>query len=283
MTSRKSQERVRIGCQGWNYDDWVTKAADTQIFYPHGTRAERMLEIYARAFSTVEVDSTFYAIPSISTVEGWRQRTPPDFTFALKLPQEITHVRALRGADAFAHLEEFCARARLLREKLASVLIQLPPQFSLTSENARALAEFLQQLPRDLRFSLEFRATDWLHRNTLKILAEHNVALALVEGEWIARGALWNFIDKPTADFAYVRFMGARNLARFDTVQRPQDVNLKLWSDALERLSRHVSHIDIYFSNFYEGHASASANKLKRLFGQTVVTANDLEDQLSLF
>jgi uncharacterized protein YecE (DUF72 family) len=270
-----------VGCQGWNYDDWVTGPAK-RVFYPQGTRAASMLEVYARAFETVEVDSTFYAIPPISTFEGWAKRTPPGFTFSLKLPQEITHERSL-GAGSTALLEEFCERARKLKEKLASVLIQLPPQFDLNRENGLALRAFLPRLPRDIRFSIEFRSRDWLKESVLEFLAEHNVALALVEGQWIAPEDTWAMAERPTANFIYIRWMGARNLTRFDIVQRPQDENLSAWSNIIARLTSRVSHVYAYFSNFYEGHAPISANKLKRLLGQPTVEAADLEDQPSLF
>ncbi|HKR02456.1 MAG TPA: DUF72 domain-containing protein [Pyrinomonadaceae bacterium] len=270
-----------VGCQGWNYDDWVTGPGE-RVFYPQGTRAAGMLEVYARAFETVEVDSTFYAVPPVATVEGWARRTPPGFTFSLKLPREITHERAL-GAGSTEILEEFCERARLLKEKLAVVLIQLPPQFELGPETGRALRSFLPRLPRDIRFTLEFRSAGWLKQTVFDFLAEHGVAVALVEGQWIAPEETWHLMDHPTTDFAYIRWMGARNLTRFDTVQRPQDENLADWHRMIGRLMSRVSHVYAYFSNFYEGHAPASANKLKRLLGQRVVEASDLEDQPSLF
>jgi uncharacterized protein YecE (DUF72 family) len=241
-----------------------------------------MLEVYSRAFETVEVDSTFYAIPPTTTFEGWAARTPENFTFSLKLPREITHERAL-GAGSMALTEEFCERARVLKEKLASVLIQLPPQFELTRENGLAVRAFLPRLPRDIRFSIEFRSTDWLKQSVLDFLSQHNVALALVEGQWIAPEDNWHLAENPTADFVYIRWMGARNLTHFDTVQRPQDENLFEWSKMIARLTKRVSHVYAYFSNFYEGHAPSSANKLKRLLGQRVVEAADLEDQPSLF
>ncbi|MDT4895528.1 MAG: hypothetical protein QOH25_605 [Acidobacteriota bacterium] len=270
-----------VGCQGWNYDDWVT-GPGARVFYPQGTRSTDMLEVYSRAFETVEVDSTFYAIPPTTTFEGWAARTPENFTFSLKLPREITHERAL-GAGSMALTEEFCERARVLKEKLASVLIQLPPQFELTRENGLAVRAFLPRLPRDIRFSIEFRSTDWLKQSVLDFLSQHNVALALVEGQWIAPEDNWHLAENPTADFVYIRWMGARNLTHFDTVQRPQDENLFEWSKMIARLTKRVSHVYAYFSNFYEGHAPSSANKLKRLLGQRVVEAADLEDQPSLF
>jgi uncharacterized protein YecE (DUF72 family) len=272
-----------VGCQGWNYEDWVTGPGGGRgIFYPTATRAAGMLEVYARAFETVEVDSTFYAIPPTSTFESWTKRTPEGFTFSLKLPQEITHERALR-TGSITLLEEFCERARVLKEKLACVLIQLPPQFELTVENGRALRDFLPRLPRDIRFSIEFRSPDWLKQTVFDFLAEHNVALALVEGQWITQADVWHLAENPTADFAYIRWMGARNLTRFDAVQCAQDENLQAWCSMIARLPERVKQVYAYFSNFYEGHAPASANKLKRLLGQPVIEASDLEDQPSLF
>jgi uncharacterized protein YecE (DUF72 family) len=283
MSSANDNGRVRVGCQGWNYEDWVTgPGGGVGVFYPRGTRSADMLEAYARVFETVEVDSTFYAIPPASTFESWMKRTPDGFTFSLKLPQEITHERALR-AGSVALLEEFCERARILREKLASVLIQLPPQFELTPENGRALRDFLPRLPRDIQFSIEFRSPDWLKETVRGFLAEHNVALALVEGQWIAQEKTWELAQEPTASFAYIRWMGPRNLTRFDVVQRAQDENLLAWAVMIEQLLKRVKQVYACFSNFYEGHAPASANKLKRLLGQTVVEAADLEDQPSLF
>ncbi|HEX8709756.1 MAG TPA: DUF72 domain-containing protein [Pyrinomonadaceae bacterium] len=274
---------IRVGCQGWNYEDWVRGAAGGPGgFYPQGTRPAAMLEVYARAFETVEIDSTFYAIPPVSTVEGWARRTPAGFTFSLKLPQEITHQRALRDGSA-ALLEEFCERAAGLGEKLACILIQLPPQFELTPENGRALRAFVPRLPRGLRFGIEFRSAGWLKPTVYDFLREHNVALALVEGQWLAREDVFELASNPTADFAYVRWMGARNLSRFDLVARPQDENLRDWANCLVGLGDCARGVYAYFSNYYEGHAPASANKLKRLLGQAIVEAADLEDQPSLF
>jgi uncharacterized protein YecE (DUF72 family) len=283
MTSTNLRERVHVGCQGWNYDDWVTgPAGGDRVFYPNGTRAPAMLEVYARAFQTIEVDSTFYAIPSAQTVDGWHKRTPPGFSFSLKLPQAISHEHLLRSSSADI-LAEFCDRVQLLGEKLAVILVQLPPHFDASPENTRALKEFLALLPRDVRFSIEFRSRDWMTEETLALLARYKVALCLVEGQWIPRDLMFERALPPSADFAYVRWMGERDLTRFDAVQRAQDANLKLWSEIIAEVCAHATDVYAYFSNFYEGYAPASANKLKRLFGQTTIEAADLEDQPSLF
>ncbi|MGI9104914.1 MAG: DUF72 domain-containing protein [Pyrinomonadaceae bacterium] len=274
---------AHIGCQGWNYEDWTTgPASDETVFFPRGTRPAAMLDIYPRAFETVEVDSTFYAVPSAATVDGWHKRTPARFTFALKLPQQITHEFGLRrGGNEL--LAEFCDHARLLHDKLAAVLIQLPPQFEAAPDNLRALETFLPRLPRNLRFSIEFRHASWITDETLNLLASHRVPVALVEGQWIARRTLFRTVEQMTADFAYIRFMGARDLTRFDRIQRPQDANLKLWAEAITRLCARVPHVYAYFSNYYEGHAPASANHLKRLLRQSTLSPADLENQPSLF
>jgi uncharacterized protein YecE (DUF72 family) len=287
MNVSQERPRVQVGCQGWNYEDWVTPAGGGgAVFYPRGTRADRMLEAYARAFETVEVDSTFYAAPAESALDGWARRTPEGFTFSLKLPQEITHEHSLRGARAAEALADFCARARRLGPKLASVLVQLPPQFEATAENARALEEFLPLLPADIRFAVELRDAFWFEEDLLAPLARHpNVSLALVEGQWVTRERAWRAAAGvlEAADFAYVRWMGARDLTRFDIVQREMDANLRLWSRAVERLNERRLHVFAYFSNFYEGHAPASVNKLKRLLGQPIVEPDELENQPSLF
>ncbi|HEX8337382.1 MAG TPA: DUF72 domain-containing protein [Pyrinomonadaceae bacterium] len=283
----ESSPRAQVGCQGWNYDDWVTPpGAARPVFYPRGTRAEHMLDAYARAFDTVEVDSTFYAAPQDSTYDAWARRTPEGFTFALKLPRFITHEESLRGERAASALAEFCRGARRLKGKLAAVLVQLPPQFEATRENLRALSEFLPLLPADIRFAVEFRDPFWFEEELLVPLSlQPNVSLALVEGAWVTRERVWRaaapLLD--TSDHAYVRWMGGRDLTRFDEVVRPRDLNLDRWATAVERLRGRVPRVFAYFSNFYEGHAPASANKLKRLLGQPIVTPGDLEDQPSLF
>jgi uncharacterized protein YecE (DUF72 family) len=274
------KSRIRAGCQGWNYADWTTKAGGEKIFYPRGTKSGEMLAVYAEAFETVEVDSTFYAIPATSAVENWYRRTPADFTFALKLPREITHDHSLREAS-FPALEEFCERARELKEKLAAVLIQLPPQFEASKENALNLRKFLARLPEDIRFAVEFRNREWMIEWTLEELEKNAVALCLVEGGWIPREMMFESIEKLKTDFAYIRFMGERDLTTFDRIVRPQDAGLQIWKEEIERIK--ARDIFVYFSNFYEGFAPASVNKFRELFGQKTVDVEELENQGSLF
>lgn len=278
IENRKS--KIRAGCQGWNYDDWTTKADGATVFYPRGTRSTEMLALYAQVFDTIEVDSTFYAIPASSAVENWYKKTPENFTFSLKMPQEITHEYALRE-PAFPMMEEFCERILLLKEKLGAVLIQLPPNFDASKENAKALREFLAELPKKIRFAVEFRNREWLVDWTFEELQKNSVALCLVEGHWMPREQMFQAIGKPTAKFSYIRFMGERDLTTFDVIQRSQDANLQIWKTEIERIK--ATDVFVYFSNFYEGFAPASVNKLKELFGQRTIEASILENQKSLF
>lgn len=276
--NQNQQFKIKIGTQGWNYGDWVSRTDET-VFYPHGTKSSEMLAVYARAFETVEVDSTFYAIPQHQTFENWAKKTPDNFTFSLKLPREITHDAGLQKSS-FPALDEFCERALTLKEKLAAVLIQLPPQFEADEERVRALLEFLPRLPKDIRFAVEFRSRSWFKGETLDVLRKYNVSLSLTESSFIPRSFMFEAAGKLTADFVYVRFMGERDLTRFDCIQRKQDENLWLWFEVLSEIKAPVF---VYFSNFYEGFAPISVNKLKRMFRQETTDFSELENQPSLF
>ncbi|MCA1637795.1 MAG: DUF72 domain-containing protein, partial [Acidobacteria bacterium] len=240
-TDRKTKKseirnpKSKIGCQGWNYDDWITKADGKTIFYPRGTRSSEMLAQYAQIFETIEVDSTFYAIPASSAVENWYKKTPENFTFSLKMPQEITHEYGLRE-PSFPIMEEFCERVLLLKEKLGTILIQLPPNFEASKENAQALREFLVELPKKIRFAVEFRNREWMIDWTFDELKKNKTALCLVEGSWISRETMFKAIQKATTDFSYIRFMGERDLQKFDKIYRHQDTNLQIWKEEIEKI-----------------------------------------------
>ncbi|HEV7922547.1 MAG TPA: DUF72 domain-containing protein, partial [Thermoanaerobaculia bacterium] len=201
---------IRLGTQGWNYDGWVGP------FYPPGSRAADYLSLYARAFDAVEVDSTFYAIPSAKTVRDWAARVPAGFTFALKLPKEISHENRLSDPAGLA--PRFFDRARELGGKLGPILVQLGPDF--TPAERPALAGFLSLLPRDLQFAVEFRQRGWIDQDVLALLADHNVALTLTDARWIPRKTMLALAEQPTADFAYVRWMGPnRDIVDYSRIQ----------------------------------------------------------------
>jgi uncharacterized protein YecE (DUF72 family) len=265
---------IHLGTQGWNYDAWVGP------FYPDGTRAADFLTLYARAFDTVEVDSTFYAIPAEKTVRGWAERTPAHFRFALKMPQEITHERRLREVDDL--LELFLDRAHVLGPKLGPVLIQLGPDFAPTE--LPALAQFLDKLPADARFAVEFRQRGWINDTVMQTLADHNVALALTDARWIPRKTMLSLAARPTADFAYLRWMGPnREIVDYSRIQHDRTKELEEWSEAILLLIQKVTAVSGYVNNHFAGHSPYSARQLQRLLGQRPVEPGELGEQISLF
>jgi uncharacterized protein YecE (DUF72 family) len=272
QSAQGRSNKLRVGTQGWNYDAWVGP------FYPEGTRAADFLTVYARAFDTVEVDSTFYAIPAVKTVRGWARRTPDDFVFSLKLPQEITHERRLRNVDD--PTKEFFDTVRELGPKLGSILIQLGPDFGPTE--LPAVAQFLPKLPRDIRFAIEFRQRGWIHDGVLALLSEHNVALALTDGRWIQRKQMLQLAARPTADFRYVRLMGPdQSIVDYSRIQVDRTRELETWSIPLAADDERDTFV--YVNNHFAGHSPQSARDLQRLLGQHTTEPEQIGEQMSLF
>jgi uncharacterized protein YecE (DUF72 family) len=264
--------RIRLGAQGWNYDAWVGP------FYPPRTRPADFLTLYARGFSTVEVDSTFYAIPPATTVRGWAARVPDDFVFALKMPQEITHERRLRDADDV--LGEFLDRARLLGEKLGPILIQLGPEFG--PSELPALAQFLPRLPTDLRFAVEFRHRGWVHEGVIALLAEHNVTFAVTDARWIPRKQMLALASRPTGDVMYARWMGPdRTIVDFSRIQIDRTREMELWAGVMLDMIERGLDVYGYVNNHFAGHSPSSVRDLQRLVGQTPLDPEQLGEQMS--
>ena len=265
---------IRIGAQGWNYDAWLGG------FYPSGTRATEFLAVYARAFDTVEVDSTFYAIPPETTIAGWVKRTPPNFIFTLKLPQSITHDRHLRASEEETAL--FVARARGLGSKLGPILMQLGPDFGINEYPA--LVAYLANWPRDVALAVEFRQRGWITRDVHALLTEHSVALALSEGPWIPRDTLLKLADKPTAPFHYIRWMGPdRAITDHSRVQLDRLREIEGWARVMRRMADSGRAVYAYSSNYYAGHAPQTARDAQLAVGQQPVPPDTLGTQMSLF
>ncbi|HEX8407913.1 MAG TPA: DUF72 domain-containing protein [Thermoanaerobaculia bacterium] len=269
--------RILIGTQGWNYTAWVGP------FYPLGTRPAEFLPTYARAFRGVEVDSSFYATPARSAIRAWGERTPREFTFTLKMPQEITHERRLRDADDVLH--EFLDRARELGPKLGPILMQMGPDFG--ADEFPALEKFIPQLPRDLQFAVEVRQRRWMQPNILPnlqaLLTEYGVALALSDGRWIPRETMMELAERPTASFHYVRWMGPdREITDYSHLQFDRSAEIRAWSEVLKKVA---NTIDVYgfFNNHFAGHSPANAREMQRLLGERVVEPGTLGPQTSLF
>src|SRR5438067_8340385 len=268
---------ILIGTQGWNYAAWVGP------LYPPGTRPSEFLPTYARAFRAVEVDSTFYAVPDARAVRAWAERTPPEFTFALKMPKEVTHERRLRDADDV--VRDFLDRARELAPKLGPILLQMGPDFG--PDELPSIEKFLPILPGELRFAIELRQSGWMRPEVLprlrELLARHRIALAVSDGRWIPRETMIEQVERPTADFLYVRWMGPdREITDYSRVQFDRSEEIRAWSAALKSAANTID-IFGFFNNHFAGHSPASARELQRLLGQQPVDPEALRSQRSLF
>ena len=266
--------KVHLGTQGWDYPAWVGP------FYPPGARPQEFLSIYTRAFDTVEVDSTYYATPAEHVVRGWAEKVAAGFTFALKLPEDLSP--AGDAAPDPARLALFCERARLLGDHLGPVLIQLGAQTG--PERWEAVERFLAALPQGMRWAVEVRQRAWVGPKLLDLLRRHGLALALVEGRWLPRDQMIDLAIHPTAEFAYVRWIGTgQRLEDVGHVQIDRERELAVWAMALAALAARVQSVYGYFSNQFQGHAPASARAMQRLIGQKIVEPDNLGAQRTLF
>jgi uncharacterized protein YecE (DUF72 family) len=271
-TLPEKKPRIHIGTQGWNYDAWVGP------FFPANTRPADFLSVYSRAFSSVEVDSTFYGVPAPATFKSWYDRTPHDFIFTLKLPQEITHEQRLR--DTIGVSEMFYERARELRQKLGPILVQLGPDFE--PNELPALVDFVGNIPPDLRFSIEFRHRGWLSEGVIALLRDRNVGITLVDGRWVPRKTMLALARRPTADFAYIRLMGPnRNIVDFSRVQADRTREIDAWVEAIEAMPLSITDVYGFVANHFSGHSPTTARELQYRLGQQPVDPSLLGEQLS--
>jgi uncharacterized protein YecE (DUF72 family) len=247
-------------------------------FYPPGTRASDWLALYARAFDAVEVDSTYYALPPPERFDAWREQTPDDFLFTLKMPGEVTHELRLEDPRlAF----RFCDDARRLGPKLGVVLIQLPPSFG--PARFDAMAAFLRAMPDDVRFAIEFRDRAWFTAETLDVLRETGTMLAVSAGPWLDQETGRAVAGRAPGRALYLRWMGApRHQRRHGpALVEERDGELAAWADRIRALP--LDEVYAFFNNDYQGHSPMSARRLQALVGQAPVSPDALSPQRELF
>ncbi len=253
--------QFHLGTQSWNFRAWIGP------FYPPDTDTEDMLALYGKMFSTIEVDSSFYALPAVPVLHAWRERVPDDFLFAFKAPQQITHTKRLKDVDE--ELSRFAERVQELGAALGPVLVQLPPDFLPSPETVSALEAFVSSLPRNIQWSVEFRHPAWLTDDTLDLLREPNVGLTLVDGRWLKRSRMLELLADPTADFCYVRWMGpSRGTTGPSRSQGDREADLAAWAKAFETIPERVNKVYGYFNNRFQGHGPQSVREMQRLVGQ---------------
>ncbi len=271
MDERAEFPLLHLGTSSFTADGW------NLTFYPPGMPARDYLSYYASQFDALEVDATFYRIPAISTVQGWYNKTPANFTFALKAPQEITHERVL--VDVESVLREFLVAAEPLAEKLGVILLQFPyfnkKTFATGADFLLRLKPFLEKLPQSPRFALEIRNKFWLGPPLLDLLRKHNVALALIDHPWMPQHR--DYCNRPeliTTDFTYIRWLGDRHAIEEFTklwdktiIDRSED--LEEWVKACRMFMSHKIRVYAFANNHYAGHAPATLRQFAEMLAQT--------------
>jgi len=198
--------QVRVGTSGYNYPEWRGS------FYPSDMKPAGMLPYYAERFSTVEINNTFYRMPTPKTVASWAAQVSETFVFVLKAPQRITHFARLRAVDE--HVRFFCDTALTLGPRLGPLLFQLPPNFKV---DVTRLGDALALLPPAVRAAWEFRHASWFTDEVYALLRARNAALAIVENEDGATPAV------ATADWGYFRLRAVEYT----------DAQLTRWADTI--------------------------------------------------
>jgi uncharacterized protein YecE (DUF72 family) len=230
--------RVRVGTSGWNYPEWKGS------FYPADVKPPAMLPYYVERFETVEVNATFYRMPTPKTIAGWAAAAPADFTYVLKAPQRISHFARLRDVDEPVRV--FCDVAQGLGARLGPLLFQLPPNFK---KDVGRLGDVLYMVPPDLRMAWEFRHESWFADDVYERLRARNAALAIVEDEDKTTPTL------ATADWGYFR------LRAVDYT----DARLEAWVKTIRAVGAAWRDAFVFFKHEERGTGPALAQRLVSL------------------
>jgi uncharacterized protein YecE (DUF72 family) len=261
-----SKPSVYLGTSGFTAAGWVGS------FYPAGLKAADYLSFYADHFETVEVDSTFYGCPSAQTVSGWAAKTPAGFVFSVKVPQSITHDKAL--VDCGVELEEFLGTMKILGEKLGPMVLQFPVfdkwKIRDRHEFTDRLIPFLKKLPSENRFAIEIRNKEWLDVELADLLREYKVALVLQDLSCMPKPMEIKF-DPITTDFAYVRWLGdrkeiERQTLSWDRVIVDRTQEMSEWVKYCYPVVRRGVKVFAYANNHYSGHAPDSVEQFRKLW-----------------
>lgn len=250
-----------LGTASWSAKSWVGN------FYPEGAKPGEFLTHYAERFCTVEVDSTWYRMPTPRMVAGWDAKTPAGFIFSAKVPKVITHEKQLRDCDA--ELAEFLDTMSLLGDKLGPLLFQFPyfrkAEMASVDDFLERLRPFIARLPEGFNFAIEVRNKPWLKPPLLDALRARNIALTLIDHPWMPTARQYAHLpDLMTADFAYVRWLGDRyrieqTTTEWDRLVVERDQQTEWWAEALADLTSGIERTHAYYNNHYAGCAYQSA------------------------
>ena len=236
--------KIYIGTSGWHYRHWIG------TFYPPATKAAEQFNFYKQHFSAVEINNSFYRLPSPQTFKTWRLESPEDFLFVVKASRFITHQKKLK--EPAETTKRFFESVRWLKEKLGPILFQLPPAWKV---NAERLEEFLRALPKKFQYVFEFRNSTWYNEEILSLLKKYNCAFCIYE---LAGHTSPVYI---TADFVYVRLHGPGNKYQGSYTQR----SLVQWARQCQQWLKTGLDVFVFFDNDEKGYAAFNAQSLKKL------------------
>jgi uncharacterized protein YecE (DUF72 family) len=236
---------IRIGTSGYHYKHWRGP------FYPAKLPASKMLDFYCKYFDSLELNNSFYRLPTDSAFDGWRNGTPRNFVFAVKASRFLTHNKKLKDPENALH--NLLPRAARLGEKLGPILFQLPPKWKV---NIERLEQLLEILPRSYRYAFEFRELTWIKPEVNELLARFNAAFCIYEL------AGYHSPLTITADFAYVRLHGP-GAAKYQGSY--EDRTLAEWNDRIAGWAEKLTSIYVYFDNDQVGYAVRNAMTLKKM------------------
>lgn len=276
------QQKIRIGACAWTFDDW------RGAFYPPDLPNSHWLQFYARYLPAVEIDSTFYSPPSENAVRRWIEMTPAAFRFTCKLPREVTHVCRLR--DCRVELDSFLHAIEPLTPKLQVILIQLPPSFT-PKDGRQPLRKFLEQLPKDFRFAIEFRHPGWHRPQIISLLEKHRVCWVWADTSPLNERNLAPFEFLPhTTDFLYLRLLGdyttkydgdGKHMHRYGKLLWKREAALESWSLKIERHLKDVRNVWTFVSNHFEGFAPETCQRLAQRLGFDLPLPSEADKTLS--
>ena len=238
---------IRIGTSGWHYQHWQGR------FYPLELAKSDWLAYYSQSFDTVEINNSFYHLPSVQTFQKWRETTPPDFLFAVKANRFITHRKKLN--DAGQATIEFLEHVKPLGEKCGPILFQLPPNWRV---NLSRLEEFLKILPEAFRYTFEFRDPSWFIQPVYELLREHNVAFCIYHLAGVVSP------KEVTANFVYLRLHGPGGKYQGSY----NDETLDAWRRDFSEWADNGKDIYCYFDNDQAAFAVKNALTLKAMLSK---------------
>jgi uncharacterized protein YecE (DUF72 family) len=239
---------VHIGTSGWSYAHW------TNVLYPEGLPSGDRLDRYARQFSTVELNASYYRWPSDAAFANWRRRLPADFVLTVKAPRGLTHAMRLYGPERW--LERIRQGLSHLGSKRGVLLVQLPP--SAAVDHPR-LAYFLERVPSGVRVCCEFRNPGWLQERTFALLEAHGAAYCVMSGAHLP------CVLRVTAAFVYARLHGPDPQHLY--AGSYSDDDLRWWADRIREWQGMGVDVFAYFNNDGGGNAVRNALTLKQMVG----------------